>query len=74
MDRKDLAGMSLDRVADIAGGCQAGSLNDQAAKAEFLRRQTMAQTDAAKSTKIAAWAAVAAAVAGLLATLPPLFR
>ncbi len=47
--RKHLAGKSLDEVADFMAGVTAGSGNDQAAKAEFLRRQTEFQRQATEA-------------------------
>ena len=51
VDRKQLGQMSLDEVADFMGNVTAGSANDQAAKAEFLRRQTLAAQETASFTR-----------------------
>jgi hypothetical protein len=50
-DRKQLGQMTLDEVANFAGDVTAGSANDQVAKAEFLRRQTLAAEETASFTR-----------------------
>jgi hypothetical protein len=51
MERQQLASMTLDDLANWMAQIGAGSPNDQVAKAEFLRRQTQAQIDAAKAAE-----------------------
>lgn len=48
--RQTLANKSLDEIADFMSGVTAGSINDQAAKAEFLLRQTQFQQQATDAT------------------------
>ena len=53
MSPRQLAGKSLDEIADFMAGVTQGSLNDQMARAEFMLRQTEFQkqtSDAAKAT------------------------
>jgi hypothetical protein len=49
MMRRKLAAMSLDQVADVMAAADSGSATDQAAQAEFLRRQTESQFAADKA-------------------------
>jgi hypothetical protein len=51
IDRKQLGLMTLDEVADFAANVTAGTANDQAANAEFLRRQTLAAQKTASFTR-----------------------
>ena len=44
-------GKSLDEIADFMSQASEGSINDQAAKAEFLLRQTQLQTEVAEAAK-----------------------
>jgi len=48
---KDIKNLSLEDVAEIMSSCQPSSMMDQRAKAEFLRRQTLAIQDTAGATK-----------------------
>jgi anti-sigma-K factor RskA len=53
MSPRQLAGKSLNEIADFMAGVTQGSLNDQMARAEFMLRQTEFQkqaSDAAKAT------------------------
>lgn len=47
----DLKALPLDEVARFMGDSMAGSMNDQAGQAEFLRRQTQAAQDTAAATQ-----------------------
>jgi len=47
----ELTNMSLENLALYMGGGQPGSMHDQAGKAEFLRRQTLAIQETATATK-----------------------
>jgi hypothetical protein len=49
IERRQLSTMTLDEVADVKAGSTATSSNDQAADAEFIRRQTQAAIDAAQA-------------------------
>ena len=46
MDRQGLGNQSLDELANFKGSVTAGSANDQAANAEFMRRQALWQEQA----------------------------
>ena len=48
---EDIRNQSLDQVAEIMAGCQPNSMNNQKAKAEFYRRQTLAIQETARATK-----------------------
>jgi hypothetical protein len=49
--RRELANKSNDEIADFMAGVTQGSLNDQAAKAEFMLRQTNLQKEATQAAK-----------------------
>jgi hypothetical protein len=51
MEQKPLSKMSLDELAAWKGDVTAGSANDQAANAEFMRRQVVLQTLAATAAQ-----------------------
>jgi len=74
VEPRDLAKMTLDELASWGGNVAPGGPNDQALKTEFARRQTDAQIGAARSTAIAAWAAVGAALAGAIAAIAALMQ
>jgi len=46
----DITKLSLEDVAKTMADCQPNSVNDQKAKAEFYRRQTLAMQDTAAAT------------------------
>ena len=48
---RQLAGKSLDEIADFMADVTQGSPNDQMARAEFLLRQTNLQKEVAKAAK-----------------------
>jgi len=48
---EDIKKQSLEQVAEIMASCQPNSMNDQKAKAEFYRRQTLAIQETATATK-----------------------
>ena len=48
--RQNLGNMTLDQLADWTASIGVGSQNDQVAKAEFLRRQTVAAERSATAT------------------------
>jgi hypothetical protein len=48
---KDLTHLPLNEVAKTMAETQPSSMNDQAAQAEFLRRQTMAIQETASATR-----------------------
>jgi hypothetical protein len=50
-DRQVLGGQSLDDLADRMASVTPGSPNDQAVRAEFLRRQTLAAIDEATAAQ-----------------------
>lgn len=52
---RQLAGKSLDEIAEFMAGVTQGSLNDQMARAEFMLRQTEFQKQASDSAKEAAF-------------------
>jgi cytochrome c-type biogenesis protein CcmH/NrfG len=47
----DIRNQSLDQVAEMMAGCQPNSMNDQTAKAEFYRRQTLAIQETTVATR-----------------------
>lgn len=47
----DIRNQSLDQVAEVMAGCQPNSMNNQKAKAEFCRRQTLAIQATATATR-----------------------
>jgi hypothetical protein len=69
--RQDLESKSLSQLSDyLAYGGSSDRLSpEKAAQAEFLRRQTLAQQQAAAATMRAARAAAVAAAAGAVAAL-----
>lgn len=70
--RNKFADKTLDELSELMAGCQTNSLQDQAIRAEFLRRQTEAQIDAANATTRSAYgvlATVAVALLGLVASV-----
>jgi hypothetical protein len=50
-DRQRIGALSLDDLADHMASVGVGSQNDQVARAEFLRRQTLAAGEAAKAAE-----------------------
>lgn len=68
--RQDLAKKSLDQLADWMS--DTGNNNQITARAEFLRRQTKANEDAAKAQTRSAWFQLAAVIAMFLAVLATL--
>ena len=48
---RQLAGKTLDEIADFMAGVTQGSLNDQMARAEFMLRQTNFEKEAAAAAK-----------------------
>ncbi len=64
--RNQFADRTLHELAELGAGCMVGSLQDQAVRAEFLRRQTQAQIEAAHATKRSALWVLFAAVVALL--------
>ncbi|MGD0596882.1 MAG: hypothetical protein ABSA64_05090 [Sedimentisphaerales bacterium] len=48
---EDITKQSLEYVSQMMAGCQPNSMNDQKAKAEFYRRQTLAIQETATATK-----------------------
>lgn len=74
---RQLAGKSLEEIADFAAGITTGSPNDQMAKTEFLLRQTFFQQQAAEAaiktatetqryTRYMFWSVVVLAVSSVL--------
>lgn len=49
--RDQLSDKSLEELADFMANAASGTANDQAAKAEYLHRQTQYQRDASDATK-----------------------
>ena len=47
----DIKEQLLEQVAEMMASCQPNSMNDQKAKAEFYRRQTIAIQETATATK-----------------------
>lgn len=74
---RQLAGKSLEEIADFSAGITMGSPNDQMAKTEFLLRQTLFQQQAAEAaiktasetqryTRYMFWSVVVLAVSSVL--------
>jgi hypothetical protein len=54
LQRAELAGLDLDQLADTLAGPHPGTPNHGVAMAEFTRRQTLFQQEAAEAQKIGA--------------------
>lgn len=70
--QNQFADRTLDELSYLLTGCQPNSAQDQAIRAEFFRRQTEAQIDAAEATKRSAYGVLATVVimaAGLAFTV-----
>jgi hypothetical protein len=72
-ERNKLANKTLDELSDLMAGCAPNSLQDQAVRAEFLRRQTQAQIDAASATIKSAYGVLATVAVAVIALLVSIF-